>query len=267
MTQTLGHSQDAMRILAIDIETRPNLAYVWGLWDQNISLNHLVEHMQMICWVAKWIGEPEVEFRSLHHDGQEVMIRRAWELLDEADVVLHYNGKRFDVPHLNREFLRYDLTPPSPYKQIDLLTCAKREFKFPSNKLAYVSQALGLEGKVQHDGFDMWLKCMAGDAEAWDQMEEYNTRDVTLLEELYMKLRPWIRSHPSYGPMLAADLEGEDYGEGDACPSCGSYHLKPQGYAYTNSGRFQRYKCGECGRWSRSSKRCAKTNIVQVPIS
>ena len=88
-----------MRILAIDIETSPNLAYVWGLWDQNVSLNQLVESGEILCWAAKWLGEDEVFFYSKQTTGRKSkMIRAAWALLDEADVVLHFNVKRFDIP-------------------------------------------------------------------------------------------------------------------------------------------------------------------------
>lgn len=248
-----------MRILAIDIETQPNLAYVWGLWDQNVGLNQIVESGQMMCWVAKWIGEPKIEFRSTHHDGQQKMILRAWHLLDEADVVMHYNGKRFDVPWLNREFMRLSLDPPSPFKQIDLLQVARREFQFPSNKLAYVAKALGLDGKVEHSGFDLWVKCMADDRAAWKQMREYNIRDVTLLEELYERLRPWIRSHPSHGAFSGTDV----------CPACGSGNLVHRGFAFLKTGRYQRYQCGDCSRWSRSTRRevGGKTTITEVPNS
>jgi DNA polymerase elongation subunit (family B) len=248
---------DSLRILAIDIETRPNLAYVWGLWDQNINLAALVEHQSMICWVAKWLGEDDIEFRSVHHDGQDAMIMRAWCLLDEADVVMHYNGKRFDIPWLNREFLRLDLAPPSPYKQIDLLQTARKEFKFASNKLAHVSEQLGLQGKVEHEGFALWIKCMAGDDEAWDKMREYNIRDVTLLEDLYEKLRPWIRSHPSVAAHTGTDV----------CPGCGSDKLTRRGFTVLTTGRYQRFQCEGCKRWSRSTKRDAGTTITSAAIS
>lgn len=244
---------EGMRILAIDIETRPNLGYVWGLWDQNIGLPQLVESKEMMCWAAKWVGQPGVEFRSTHHDGQRQMIERAWELLDDADAVMHYNGRKFDVPHLNREFLRLGLTPPAPFKQIDLMRVVKKEFAFPSNKLAYVSKQLDLEGKVEHEGFDLWIKCMAGDDDAWDRMRKYNEQDVVLLEEAYAKLRPWISSHPSHGAMTGQDV----------CPNCGSHNLQSRGLAYLRTGSYPRFICGGCGKWSRGSKRVNGTGIVE----
>lgn len=240
--------------MAIDIETSPNLAYVWGLWDQNVSLNHLVESGEILCWAAKWIGEDEVFFHSMQSGSKKKMIRAAWKLLDEADVVLHFNGKRFDIPWLNREFVQMGLMPPSPYKQIDLLSTCRQQFKFPSNKLEYITKKLGLLGKVKHEGFDLWIKCMARDPEAWGRMEEYNVRDVIELEELYVLLKPWIKSHPSYGAY---------YGD-DVCPKCGGSDLRPRGWAYTSQSRYRRLKCHDCGTWTRSTTGGTTTKIIQL---
>ena len=119
-----------MRILAIDIETSPNLAYVWGLWDQNVNLNQLVQSGEVLCFGAKWLGNEPIVFRSIL-DGKKKMLRDAWKLLDEADVLVHFNGKRFDLPWLNTEFVSAGLAPPSPYRQIDLMTVCKQQFRFP----------------------------------------------------------------------------------------------------------------------------------------
>lgn len=240
-----------MRTLLVDIETSPNLAYVFDLWNQNISIDKLVETTEMLSFASKWLGDKRVEFRSNFHDGHEVMVERAHALLDEADAVVHYNGKRFDVPHMNREFWVGGLTPPSPYKQIDLYQVVKKNFRFPSNKLAHISTVIGLEGKVQHEGFSLWVRCMAGDEKAWSQMRTYNKRDVTLLEPLYQKLLPWISNHPNLN--LYNDTSG--------CPKCGSDHIQKRGFAYTGISKFQQYQCQACGGWFRDGQRVAGADL------
>jgi len=245
-----------MKILAIDIETSPNLAYVFALWKQNISIDKIVDSTEMLCFAAKWLGEKEILYYSLHHDGKDEMITQAYHLLNEADAVLHYNGKNFDVPHLNREFLQAGLKPPTPFKQIDLVHAARKQFRFPSNKLDYVSQAVGLKGKTKHEGFELWRKCMEGDDKAWRTMRRYNIQDVRLLEQLYKKLLPWIPGHPN----VALFEDGAE----DVCPGCGSKDLAPQGFAVTQVSKFQRYQCRKCGRWSRSGRRVAGVNIREI---
>jgi hypothetical protein len=241
-------------MLGIDLETSPNLAHVWGLWNQNVGLPQLLESTEMLCFAAKWFGEKKIAFHSGFHDSKPAMVRAAHELLDEADVVVHFNGRRFDVPHLNREFILAGLTPPSPYKQIDLLQVVKSTFRFPSNKLAYVSKVLGLDGKVQHSGHELWIKCMAGDPKAWNVMRRYNKQDVQLLEELYRLLLPWIKGHPN-----AALIDGEGL-----CPKCKSTDVQKRGYAATGVSTYQQYRCNGCGSWFRGGKRLEGADLREV---
>ena len=250
-----------LKILCIDIETTPNLAHVWGLWDQNVGLNQLLEATEMLCFAAKWYGEPRMFFGRKWFEpdpDKEQMIGLVHRLLDEADTVMHFNGKRFDVPHLNREFAQAGWLPPSPYKQIDLLSAVKKQFKFPSNKLDYVLKAFNLPQKVKHEGHDLWIKCMADDPKAWRKMTAYVKRDVRALEDLYDRIQPWIPGHPNVG------LFQEEIGAEDLCPTCGGSDLKPQGFAYTTLGKYQRYQCAGCGKWSRSAKSAGFVSIREV---
>lgn len=243
-----------MKILLLDIETAPNLVHVWGLWGQNISIHQIIDSGYVLCWAAKWLGEDSVMFDSLHTSNKRKMLKRIYKLLEEADAVVHYNGSRFDIPTLNKEFLLMGFTPPAPYKQIDLLKTARQQFRFPSNKLDYIAKSLGLEGKKKHAGHELWIKCMANDAKAWEEMESYNVQDVKLLEDVYFKLLPWITAHPSHGL----------YGDSHVCPNCGSVHLTKRGFAYTTLGKYQRYKCDGCGKWSRSRKAIATKTLASA---
>lgn len=242
-----------MKILTLDIETSPNLGYVWSLWKQNIGLSQLVESGEVICFAAKWYGSEETLFYSTHHHGKQEMLNAAYNLISEADVIVHYNGKSFDMKHLNREFLLAGMTPPAPYSQVDLLNVVKQQFRFVSNKLDYVVQALGMDGKTSHTGFQLWLDCMAGNDEAWELMKTYNIHDVVLTEALYERLLPWIQPHPTVGLYEpSAD---------PTCPNCNSTKLRPRGRAYTSVSAFQRYRCDDCGKWSRGGQRL---NAVDV---
>jgi DNA polymerase elongation subunit (family B) len=236
-----------LKIVTLDIETSPNLAYVWGMFKQNIGLNQLVETGEVMCFSAKWYGQAPTSFYSTYHHGKEAMVEAAHEILDEADAVIHYNGKRFDIPHLNREFLAEGLTPPSPFAHVDLLNVAKKQFRFTSNKLDHVAQQLGLGAKTSHTGFQLWVDCMAGNAEAWELMKTYNEQDVVLTEKVYDALLPWIPSHPNYRLYHG--------GVDDLCPNCGSKDLRKEGKAYTSVSVFQRFRCEDCGKWSRGNQR------------
>lgn len=239
-----------MKILLLDIETSPNIAHVWGLWQQNVSLSQLVDSSYTMCFSAKWLGEDDVLFSSVYHDGEEDMLAKLWALLDNADAVVHYNGTKFDIPTCNKEFILNEMEPPSPYHQIDLLKVARSKFRFPSNKLDYVAKALGLGQKVKHIGHELWVNCMAEDPVAWKQMKEYNIGDVTLLEKVYKRMLPWISRHPNHGLYT-----NDDY---PVCPNCGGRHIVKKGVETTLTMAYQRFKCKECGTNIRG-----RTNILE----
>ena len=242
-----------MRILLLDIETSPNTVHCWGLWQQNVSINQIMESSTTLCYAAKWLNEEDIYFDSVHQSKPKTMLKGIHALLESADAVIHYNGTKFDIPTLNKEFLLTKLLPPSPYKQIDLLRVVRSNFRFPSNKLDYVSQRLGLGKKHAHEGHELWVKCMNGDKDAWKRMEEYNIQDVVLLESLYDNLLPWIKNPPNRNL----------YSETPCCPTCGHEHLQKRGTAVSTTGTYQRYQCRSCGSWSQGTKSTKKTVEVK----
>lgn len=235
-----------MNVLILDIETTPNLAHVWGMWQQNVGINQIMAPTEVLCWAAKWESSDDIIFYGLNKNTKEEMAHAMWYLLDSADVVVHYNGTKFDIPHLNREFLELGMKPPSTYKQVDLLNTIRSQFNFPSNKLDYVAQALGLGKKTTHSGHELWVKCLNGDSVAWDTMQEYNENDVLLTEELYHTIKPWIKSLPNM-----VMYEEEEEAIAISCPSCGGVNVKKKGFEYTSVSKFQRYVCSDCGKNSR----------------
>lgn len=238
-----------MRILLIDIETAPISAFTWGLFKQNINIDWVTDSGRVLCWAAKWLGDDGIMYSSEHdkiRSAHKKMIVRAHALLTQADAIVHYNGNSFDIPTLNKEFIQYGMRPPAPAQQIDLLRTVRRKFRFPSNKLDFVTRVLGLGRKLKHRGPDLWLDCMAGDKDAWVEMEAYNRQDVVVLEQLYDRLLPWIDDHPHVGVQDGAP---------ESCPNCGGIHLQARGWARTKLSKYRRYQCTDCGTWTRGSRR------------
>lgn len=243
-----------MRTLLIDIETSPNLCWSFDLRNAFISIDQIVEPSRTICFASQWYGEDQVEFWSEFHNGRGRTIERCHELLSEADVLMHFNGKKFDEKKINAEFYRAALGPPAPYQRIDLWRTINDRFSFPSSKLAWVTREADLPTKVETGGFALWAGCMAGDEESWARMREYNMQDVRIMGPLYEKLRPWITDHPSW-----ANFTGEF-----SCPNCGSIDLAKRGFARTKQSTYQRYFCGACGTWSQDVRRVSGAAIRQV---
>ena len=227
-----------MRILLLDIETAPHKVYSWGLWNQDINPDNIIEQGYTLCWAAKWLDQKQTMFNSVHETSRKKMVKQIYDLICEADAIIHYNGTKFDMPILNQEFLFDSLDPPSSYSDIDLLKTARKQFRLPSNKLDYVAQYLGLGSKTKHKGMIMWHDCMAGCPKAWRVMKKYNKQDVRLLEKVYYVLLPWIHNHPNWG----------HYVEGGCCRNCGSKRIKKDGWERKTIVPYQRYRCLDCGR-------------------
>jgi len=244
-----------MKTLLLDIETSPNTAYVWGLFNENIPLARLVESSKLLCWAAKWLGEKEVFFSSTHEQSPKKLLGTIHKLLTEADAVIHYNGTRFDMPILNREFIQHGYAPPAPYKQIDLLRVARNKFKFASNKLEYVAKFLGVQEKGLNRGFELWVDCMNNDPDAWEEMKEYNIQDVNVLEQVYERMLPWIPNHPNVGA----------YADSPAvCPNCGGSHFQRRGTAIAVLLKYYRYQCKDCGKWVRGTKTISLKGVEKI---
>lgn len=240
------------KVLIWDIETAPIIARVWGLWNNNVGLNQIVEDWHLLSWAAKWLGAPENEVmyrdQSSYTDvkNDKKLLQKLWILLDEADIVITHNGKKFDQKKINARFVFHEMQPPSSYRHIDTLQIAKRTFGFTSNKLEYITDKLCKKyKKLKHSKFPgqtLWTECIAGNSEAWVEMEKYNIRDVLSLEELYLIFAAWDNS-----------INFDVYGDSGTC-KCGSTSFKYSGYHYTNMGKFQKTKCIECGFETRDAE-------------
>lgn len=239
------------RILIMDIETAPIKAHVWGLWENNVGLNQIESDWHVLSWAAKWLNDPPSKVmyldqrhaKNIENDG--AILRKIWELMDQADIIISQNGKKFDTKKLNARFIMHGMQPPSSYKQIDTLVVAKKHFAFTSNKLEYMTDKLNTKyKKLKHKkfpGHEMWSECLKGNLAAWKAMEEYNKYDVLSLEELYKKLAPWDNS-------INFNIYNEE--ESENC-NCGADSWIKNGFFYGAKTKHQRYKCSNCGAESR----------------
>lgn len=235
------------KILILDIETTPNLAYVWRFFKENVGAKQVVEHTEIMSFAYKWLDDDRIYYYDTQYTSEKNILPFLMEVLDAADIVVAHNGNKFDLPTIQGRALVAGLKPPSPYKTVDTLLVARYEFNFPSNSLEYLSGILGVGQKDNHKnfpGFELWAECLKGNPKAWEEMRVYNIQDVIALEQIYLKMRPYMRRHPNVGV-----YEEE---EEPICPKCGSKHLQWRGFAHTNVGKYHRFVCNDCGGWGRT---------------
>lgn len=236
---------EEMKIILFDIETAPILAYVWGLYEQNVLS---VERPSfLLCFGWKELGKKEIQCPSLpdfklykrdpFDDG--ALVKEMWKVLNDADIVVAHNGDAFDVKKANGFFMKHGLPPPKPYQTVDTLKELKKVAKLDSHKLDAVGDFLKLGRKVHTGGIKLWMDCINRKPQAWAKMVRYCKQDVSLLERAYKTLRPWMKQHPNLSLYLGRD----------GCPKCGSSHMHSRGTRKTSTGEIPRFQCQNCSSW------------------
>jgi len=247
----MTHKQVGPKIGLIDIETAPIEGNVWGLFDQNVGINQINAEWSILSYTYKDLGAPRSKLvysdtrGNPRDDGP--LCGELWDILNDVDFLIAQNGKRFDMRKIKARLIMHGYTPPAPTKVIDTMLMARQVASFTSNKLEWLSTYLSSVEKSKHKdfpGFELWKECLADNPKAWASMRKYNIVDVLSMEDVYMRLRPWVNDHPN----VANWTEDETL----RCPVCGGHHLVEKGYAYTNVSQYLRYQCNTCFAWSRS---------------
>lgn len=178
-----------MLIACFDLETS-NLSADYGI---------------VLCGVIKSVhnGKPTI----LRWDEQRSFKKKPWddkelivsirEELEKHDIIVSYNGKRFDVPFLNARLLHYGERTLKPMKHVDLYYITRWKFNISRNSLDNLSQFLDIEDrKTKIDG-NLWVRALVGAGKpkgkkAMDYIIDHCIKDVLVLEECYMKVKDLI---------------------------------------------------------------------------
>lgn len=245
------------KVIVLDIETSPILADVWGLWKNNVGLNQVRKNSEVLSYAAKDLGSDDIRYMDRERHSEKVILKALMRELDRADIIIAHNGDKFDIPKIQGRALVHRIKPSSPFKTIDTLKVARREFGMPSNKLEFLLHVFGCKKqklkKREFIGHELWTECLKNNPKAWAEMKLYNTTDITSLEELYFAMRPYIKNHPNIGIYLESPET--------VCPKCGSSNVVKRGFAYTNLSKFQRFQCKDCGGYGRM-----RTNLVDKEV-
>lgn len=233
------------KILIFDIETSYMKVRVWDTGEQYVRHDQAFEESSCIAWAAKWLGEDKMMYMDLHKSKskseRKKMVKGLWDLLDEADIIVTKNGKRFDEKRMNSLFEEYELGTPSSYKHTDVEKIVRKHFYFPSYGLEYLSAKFNIKYKKlthsKYPGISLWIECLEeNNQDAWKEMQKYNKHDVLSTEELYVRFRKW---DTSINFNVYHDTK-------DLVCACGSKQFKLNGVEYTKTVRYQRYRCKSC---------------------
>lgn len=240
------------KVLILDIETSPILAYVWGLRDQFLRAEQIKDDWYIMAWCSKWLNDTKTRYYDTRKKKTDhTILRPLWKLLDEADIVITQNGKNFDAKKINARFMLAGMKPTSPYKHFDTYQLVRQVAGFTSNSLDYLTHKLcNRHQKKSHKkfpGIKLWIECLKNNTEAWNTMRQYNIEDVLSTEELYLKIRAWA---PQSFPKVY-NLTDEKYD----CGTCGYEGNMREGKPRKAKKYFYRQNsCPKCGAWQTAGR-------------
>ena len=230
--------------MLFDIETIRMVVKVWGLYKQRIPPENVIKEWSICCWAAKWLGDSKIMGKTVAGDEavarlDNSIILDIWKLINKADIIVAHNAERFDIRKLNWRFRQNGLMPPSPYLVVDTLKHSRKLFASSSHKLDYLNKQRGLSAKIQ-TSIHLWEGCEEGDIKSLKEMLMYCKGDIAALEDQYIDIRPWIKSHPPCGAFIETMSE--------VCPNCASTDLGHTTTDYiTPAGRYYGVRCNSCG--------------------
>lgn len=228
------------------------MSYHWQAKTEYIAYDFNVTDFFMLSWSAKWRGDEWIYSdvltgaEALAQDDARIVQSLA-DMIREADVIVAHNGDAFDIPKLNARLVVLGLEPIPPTQSIDTKALSARNFKLAYNKLDYLGEKLVGDRKIDTGGFELWLRCIHGDKKALLEMVTYNEQDVVLLEKIFEKMLPYVKTIPRL-------IVPEPGGSLDVCPFCGSSDRTRRGFKHTTAASYPRFQCNECGRYHRSAK-------------
>lgn len=248
-----------MRIILFDLETLPNLPEALKVWPQlsqfpNKTLKATVS--TIICAGWKVYGENKTHcinawdfpkrWKKNVNDDLEV-VKTIREVLVSADAVVTHNGRRFDWKFLQTRIAYHGLEPLPKIDHVDTKQLASSNLFSFNNRLGYLGEQFVGDTKLNHEGWDLWVKVHGDDEAAKKKMEKYCKQDVVLLEKIFKKLKPFATNIPNHNFVSLQYSGGKP-----VCPSCGSTRLVSNGYRYTKTRNYKRYQCKDCLTWSRT---------------
>ena len=139
------------KVLFYDLEVAPRLGFYYGTYEVSPIKELKSPTLLSVAW--KWLGDKEGYCITLADRwgvdcyDDRLLVTELWNLLDECQVAIGHNSKKFDDKMSNFFFIKHNMTPPSPYQEFDTLQAAKKYFKFDCNKLDYLGKLLVGEGK------------------------------------------------------------------------------------------------------------------------
>lgn len=164
----------------------------------------------------------------------DALMPRIHKILSEADIWVTWYGKGFDAKFLNTRILDAGLPPLPDVPHVDLYWTARSNLALTSNRLANVQEFLQSKTEKTRLTKRIWRRAQAGHVQELKYIIDHCQKDVEVLDQVYVKLRPYVRQHPRVAGA-------------NTCRVCGGPQIGKGLRVTTALGPRQRLQCTSCG--------------------
>ena len=193
LTELEEESGQFLKIGILDIETT-------GLW---------ADFGYVLCAVIKNVDKDEYEVLRLdecktYQDPElrpkvELWRRVDRELLlqireayEKYDIIIHYNGRWFDIKFLNTRMIKNGVPILPEMKQLDIYQIAKHRMRLRSKRLDALKEFLEIDQDKDGHRWEYWQMAAAGVKEGFDFVVDHCKRDVKRLGEVSKRMKTYI---------------------------------------------------------------------------
>lgn len=131
--------------------------------------------------------------QNLYNDTYVVDGIAAWLQKEDPDIVVHFNGDRFDIPYIQTRLLGAGKRPLPPARYIDHWKTGRYNLRLHSLSM----DAMGIHLGVQHrkTRFDpiVWQSAAYGSKPDLDKIVRHCEADILVLEEIHQRVAPLLR--------------------------------------------------------------------------
>jgi DNA polymerase elongation subunit (family B) len=228
-------------VLFYDIETSPVKAYIWKCGDQVVRHNQLVEGASQTKIISLAYAFNNDKVQTLHWDYEKqddkIIVKEFTRLTKLADIIIGKNNNAFDNKHIHTRLMFHKLSSSHDLmlKSEDLERQMRRYFNLQSFSLDYISNELGLGGKVKMELSD-WIDIVEKkNIKSFHKMIKYGEKDVDDTRKIWNYCFKYFIPTHNLSALLGKFC----------CRVCGSHKIVKDGSVCRGSVVYQKYFCNE----------------------
>lgn len=121
------------------------------------------------------------------------LLEKIMENVKKYDVIVHFNGRNFDIKFLNTRLIKNNLSLLPAVKQVDIYQIAKHRMRLRSKALEALREFLEVDMEAAEHKWEYWQMAAARVKEGFDYVVQHCCRDVDRLAEVAVRMKQFIQ--------------------------------------------------------------------------